>query len=114
MTYAEFKNEVGKKINAVKEKAADAVKFCAENPEVLAAGAVLGGKGLWEIGRACKRHQIEKMEYRKRTTVYDPGIRYNYTLKRPLTNTEAHIYKQRLLNGEDAYEILRSMHVLRR
>lgn len=116
---------MGKRMDFLKEKAMEAkanmekraeqaIDWMAQNPELTTVGVAAAGKVLWEVGRAAKRRQVDKLEYDRKRSVYDPSIGSRWTLRRPMTNNENCELQRRIAAGQSRGEALRQMGLLSR
>lgn len=106
-----FFKEKARKLGGSISKGLD---WCCENP--IKAGIILGvgSRVVWEVGRAAKRRQVDRIETEKRMSIYDPQIDSRWQLRRLMTNNELLEFQGRLDAGQPRGEALREMGLLRR
>jgi len=105
-----FKDKMRKLGNSIDR----GLDWCCENPVKAGIIVGIGSKIIWEVGRASKRRQIDRIETEKKMSVYDPGIDSRWQLKRIMTNNEMLEFQSRLDAGQARGDALREMGLLRR
>lgn len=101
--------------NSAKRKYYDAKDWVHENKYFCEAAAlmIIGG-GLSVANTAMKKTAAETEKEMREKQVYDPTNGFYYDLKRPLTTAEKGEFNARRADGEDRYDILDDMGVLKK
>jgi len=98
----------------LKNKKAEAECWWAENKEmVMVIAPPVIGAGTMLIRVISKRHHLRAMENLKTKMIYDHSRGFYYELKKKLTNTQRVEIAARRKSGEDLFQILLDMNVLK-
>ena len=116
-TVKELKDKVSTKFNIARKRVRyfkiEAKRFVDENPEIIFASIPIAVAAIKTGQSMVVSHRIAAERKRIDKTWYDPKTGMHWNLKRKLTNSEQGEILRRKEAGQDAYDILSSMNLLK-
>lgn len=100
-------------MNVDKNTVKEIINYAANNPREVTAIIVAAITCLSTIVRLTQTMSVNRRYISSEQTYYDPSSMIHWDLKRKLSNNEKQMIRYRKLNGEDIYDILRQMNVLK-
>ena len=107
--------EFGRKAwEQTKSTASKAGRFVSENKEMVAMGIPLAIATVKAGQSLVVSRRVNKDYHRKDHRLYDPSMGFSWELRRKLTNADRAEIRKRRKAGQDYYEILEELRLLKR